>query len=407
MGKVKIYDVGIVGCGVAGSFAALRVAENFKDKTAIVFELGRQPKKRRRQLEGFLGSLPFGDGKLYLNDTDKVGKIADKRKVKAIDKWVHDKFSLAGSMKTVKNKEPSITVKNRLKALNMTMDFSDYVQWKPESAHKLSKVLTDVFDVSTNVEFSFDNEVHQILKKEKEGYFHLHSSDGDYYCKKVIIAVGRSGWRWAHELFNCFGLEMKNDTCYYGVTAEISGSKMKEFNKSHCSFENEKLIVGPLNWNGTIIPEDHADMVVSGFRSNEDRWKSEKVSFQIIGKREVKGNGVEESERLAKLAFLLLNDRIGKEKMKMLSKGKSTLNQLPEFDWLIDEVNNLEKLFPNLITKGNFHAPTIITSVGEINIKNNLETDLSGMFVTGESARLYGILASAISGALAVDGALK
>jgi len=58
----KSYDIGIIGGGIAGAFAALRLAEHHKKKKCILFELGRPPAKRRRQLEGWFGCFPFGDG---------------------------------------------------------------------------------------------------------------------------------------------------------------------------------------------------------------------------------------------------------------------------------------------------------------------------------------------------------
>ena len=62
------YDIGIIGAGVAGAFAALRIAKEYKNFKTIVFDLGRPPMKRRRQLEGWFGCLPNSDGKFYLSD---------------------------------------------------------------------------------------------------------------------------------------------------------------------------------------------------------------------------------------------------------------------------------------------------------------------------------------------------
>jgi len=64
---MMIYDVGIIGAGVAGSFASLKLAKEHKNVKAILFDLGRPPMKRRRQLEGWLGCLPNSDVKLYLS----------------------------------------------------------------------------------------------------------------------------------------------------------------------------------------------------------------------------------------------------------------------------------------------------------------------------------------------------
>ena len=49
------YDVGIIGAGVAGAFAALRISQNNPGTKTIIFDFGRPPGKRRRQLEGWFG----------------------------------------------------------------------------------------------------------------------------------------------------------------------------------------------------------------------------------------------------------------------------------------------------------------------------------------------------------------
>jgi uncharacterized FAD-dependent dehydrogenase len=402
--KIISYDVGIIGGGVAGAFAALRVAENFKNKKAILFDIGRPPSKRRRQLEGWLGCFPFGDGKLHTNDVDKVMAYADGRKVSPINKWVNDKFKEAGPMKIISDKLPNAAVQKKAESLNFNIIKNDYVQWKPDSVHKLSRIISEKVEESGNVEFSFDNQVHTIEKKGKT--FIVTTDLGVFHCKKVLICVGRSGWRWANNLYKSFGIVKSNNIAKYGITVECSSQHMKEFNKSHCSLIRDDLEIGPFNWHGTIIPEDHADLVVSGFRSNEDRWRSDKVSFQLIGNIEIE-NGSYETERMGKLSFLLFNDRVGKEKVRSILRKRSTISQLPEYDWLRDKIKEIEAIFPNIITKSSFHAPSIVPTLAKINIKNNLETDVSGLFVTGESADLFGIMSAAISGAVAIDGALK
>ena len=76
----KAYDISIVGSGIAGSFAALRLAERYPDVKAILIDVGRPPMKRRRQLEGFLGCFPIGDGKIYPGDLERVKDAVDGRK---------------------------------------------------------------------------------------------------------------------------------------------------------------------------------------------------------------------------------------------------------------------------------------------------------------------------------------
>jgi uncharacterized FAD-dependent dehydrogenase len=400
-----VYDVVIIGAGVAGVFASLRAAEKYKEKV-LVIELGRPMAKRRRQLEAWMGCFPFSDGKIHINDVDQVLKLVDGRKVRHVEKWVQNKLSEAGPIKIIKDKLPNASICKKATEMDFNIIENDYIQWCPDYIHNLSRIITNA--TLENISYSFDNEVLQILKKND--VFELTTQLGDFKCKKIIIAVGRSGWRWAHDTYRSFDLVSEDDYAYLGIKAECSAQYIKELNHSHCSLKRENLDIGPFNWDGAVIPEDHADVVISAFRSNEDRWKrlgKNKIVFDIISKQYFKDKGIKEMERLAKLAFVQFNDRVGREKIKSILKKESALSQIPEYDFLINIINEVNSIFPNLIEKGYFYAPTIKPQTAPIIINSNLETEVDGLFVAGESAGLFGINAAAISGVIAIDSALR
>lgn len=405
---MKTYDIGIIGAGVAGAFAALRVAKNHPDKKVILIELGRPCGKRRRQLEGWFGCFPNSDGKLHLNDISQILDIADGRRVKSIKNWTLDIFENIIPLKIIKDRQPQVSVVKRANNLSLKIIKNDYIQWEPdEHIRKLSNYIYDTIISSNNIECSFDNEVYEINKKDNN--FIINTQNEQFECNKVLVCVGRSGWRWILDLYNHFNLNVSDNVARFGIKAEIPSQYMKEFNRSHCSFIKEGLEIGPLNWGGTVVPEDHADMVISSFRANEKRWTkgTKKVIFDIIMDRPFPGSGIYETERLAKLIFLQFNDRIGREKVKTIIKNETPFYQIPECDWIKDVVNELDKLFPTLISRGYYHAPSVNTVYKLTNINKNMETDEEGLFVAGESAGIKGILGAAISGAFAIDGALK
>ncbi len=402
----KAYDISIIGSGIAGSFAALRLAERNPDVRAVLIDVGRPPMKRRRQLEGFLGCFPTGDGKIYPGDLERVKDVVDGRKATPVWKWLMDYFKEVNPMKVTKTPKPSAAAKKRIKTAGFELQCDNYYQWRPESVHKLSKMISEIMEDAGNITYSFDNEVFSI-RKQRGGTFLINTANGTIVSRKVILCVGRSGWRWVTNLYDDLGIISNDDWARYGVRIEMPAVYMKDFNKSHLTIEKEDLEVGPLSWHGTIIPEDHSDLVISAYRSNEDRWKSEKVTASLLKSIYFDDQGSVQTDRVGKLSFLLFNDRVSREKIRTFMSGKSQLNLIPEYNWLAKTLTELEDIFPNLCNKGYFHVPNIDPMAAKIRLGTNLESEIDGMYVAGESAGIRGIASAAIMGAICADSACK
>lgn len=403
---MTIFDVGIIGAGVAGSFATYKIAKEYKNVKTIVFDLGRPPMKRRRQLEGWLGCLPNSDGKLYLTDTDKVSDLTGLRKAKSGFTYVNNLIKNIDDFKIIKDKAPQVSTEKKFKKHGYDIVLNDYIQMYPKDIHALSKYMAEYIETNKNITFSFDNEIKKVYKQKN--IFVITSDNQEFKCKNLIICTGRSGWRWTKQLYQDFGLIENNNFAKYGIRIEVNADHMKEFNKSNCTInKGTDLELGPFSWYGTVIPEDHIDFAVSAFRSNENRWKTDKVSFSLIGNINFPEKGFEQIDRIAKLTFILANDRIVKERISNILNKKSKISIIPEYNWLIPVLQNLSLLMPEIIAKGYFHVPTIMPTVPKINIGSNLETEVSGMYVAGESAGIHGILSAASMGSICVDSILK
>jgi len=401
----NIYDIGIIGAGVGGAFATLKISKDYKNSKTIVFDLGRMWGKRRRQIDGWLGCFPNSDGKLYLSDIDKVSTLTGLRKAKSANTWVNNIISNVNNFKIVKDKSPNVSMCKKIQQFGYEVTLNDYIQMQPKDIHALSKYMADSIENSSNITWSFDNEVKKIYKQKN--IFIINSDQGEFKCKKLIIAVGRSGWRWAQSLYSDFGIIDNNDIAKIGIRVEMNSSHMKDFNKSNCTLNKPELEIGPFNWFGTVIPEDHVDLVISAFRSNENRWKTDKVSFTLIGNQNFPNNGFEQTDRLGKLTFVLSNDRVIREKVSSILTNRSKISIIPEYDWLKGAVTELSKIIPEVTSKAYFHIPTIMPFAPKININNNLSSEIDGMFVIGESAGVSGILAAACMGTIAVDSICK
>lgn len=393
----NLFDIGIIGLGVAGAFATYKLAKEFKTLKVIGFDLGRPPMKRRRQIDGWLGCLPNSDGKLYLSDVDKVGDLVGSKKSKLLYNNFSKIINQIDDFKITKDKSPNVSTEKKLKKFGYDLYLNDYIQIYPKDIHALSKHMASVIEDAGNITFNFDNEIKSI-HKQKNIFIITSTNNQEFKCKKIILSVGRSGWRWAKEIYSNFGIIDNNDTAKFGIRVECNSSAMKDYNKSNCTIiKPGELEIGPLSWFGTIIPEDHVDLAISAFRSNENRWKSDKVSFSLIGHRNFPNTGFEQTDRIGKLTFVLSNDRIIKERVSNILSGKSKISIIPEYNWLKETISSVSNIIPD-IGKAYFHVPTITPLPPKINLGNNLESEVEGMFIAGESAGITGILSSAMMG---------
>ena len=413
---MKTFDIGIIGAGVAGCFAALRLAEKYRNLKIVLFELGPPPpnwirkdpirvKRRRRQLEGWFGCFPTGDGRVYPSDINKVSEIADGRRVNGIKKWMDGHLNEVAQPKLSRQKKPASNAVKTAKEMGFELETHDYYQWYPNAIHELSRNIADRIEEAGNVDVMFDCEVFEFLKNSRN--FTIHTSDGEFKAKKVILNVGRGSWRWTNKLFEKLGILRDDRELQYGFRVEMPAQYMKEFSKSHCSFTRDDLHIGPLSWNGSIVQEDHSDVTIAAFRANEGRWESDKVFFSLLTKKK-HDNPREELDRISKLAFLLSGDRVGRDRIKSFIRGdcSSQIDKIPEFQWVKKTIIDLEPLFPQ-IGRGYLHSPDIRPMMANINVSSDLETEVNGLFVAGESANMMGIMAAGISGGLAAEGAAR
>jgi hypothetical protein len=173
-----------------------------------------------------------------------------------------------------------------------------------EQFHFLSKLLTQQLENYENLTSKYDTEVKRI--ENNNNIFNIFTEKEQFQVAKILIATGRSGWRWSTELIESLDIPHENKTAKIGVFLEFPVSQMKDFNFTNCKLLKENFEVGPFFWQGTIIPEDHADLILSSFRSNEERWKTEKIAFPVSYSFSVKEKGTQETTRLGQLALLLL-----------------------------------------------------------------------------------------------------
>lgn len=405
MSKPKnIYDLMIIGAGVAGVFTTYRLSEQNNLKICLV-EFGRKPKKRKLQLSGYLGSSFQSAGRLYRSNSQSVENICGPENIKQAEEFVYSVLEAHGTIEQEENKQPNNQVKNKLNDLGYSLELNDYIQWYPSNFHLLSDTTAAAFENNPLIDDCFDNQVYKIAKGRN--YFTVETELGKMYSKNILLSTGRAGWRFAKDIFYQLNLVKEDDYCSFGFKGEISTSYLKDWNHSHCTIAKDNITIGPLSWNGSQVPEDHGDIVLANFRENEARWHSEKVHFSIYMKSKFEGKGIEQLERLSKLAYILGDNRVYKGKVKEYLGGNFDLRHVPEYFWVKEQMNELNKLIPAFTEKASFYVPDIHLSIPNININKDFSTDVKGLYIAGEVSGVHGLLSAMLSGTVVAQNIIK
>ncbi len=395
----KIYDIIILGAGISGVMAAYKLSLDMPSNTkALLIDYGRPPGKRRKQLEGWLGCLPNSNTRLYQSDYEIVKSVIGQANAKKAMNCIYSVFEEFGDMEISNNKEPSASVQKRLTKNGYSYTLNNYIQWKPENVHKMSRGITAFIEEAGIVDYSFDNLVISMDYNDKTKDFTIVTEEGTFITKKLLLNFGRSGWRFVNDFCKTLGLVKSDNFTTFGFKAELPISYMKDWNESHCTLNKKNLTIGPISWHGTVIPEDHSDLVISAWRSNEDRWYSDKVSFSVMSTLKFKDEGLKQVERLGKLAYILLDNRVNKSRVKEFIKKHLDICLVPEYNWFTEQMKEIDLIIPQFTDKAYFYLPDIFTTIPNIKINKNLSTDINGLFLSGESAGIKGIMAAAASG---------
>jgi len=411
---MKKFDLAFIGAGIATAFALDKMNEKQCKENAVIFDIGKPPAKRKHQVLGWLGCMLGTDGKLFVENKgldDILTKKVHARYRNNIVSFMKSK-ELIGEL--VDNKLPK-TFTNTIAANDYDFESFSYYQMIPKEIHKLSRIISENVIDNKRFTFKFEEEVFDITRVE--GGFELQTQYDTYFAKKIVFATGRANWKWTHKKLSEFGL-IKSETSFKcGIKVEVKEDCLGQLNKSVFSMKKGNVSIGPFMWNGTMVPEDQLDFVLANFRSNEGRWQSDKVIFDVLGEFENTSASLELS-RIASLTSILANERVIKENMRTLMSGKSKLSILDGkkvkhkgitydvFDygvskrggWLTDAITDLSKVFPNIVPNSKIYIPCVLPyGTYKLDIGKNMELS-EDVFVIGESTGVSGIMQAAITG---------
>ncbi len=430
------YDVIIVGAGPGGIFAAYELAKKSPELKVAVFETGHSLSSRKCPIDGknvkscigcktcsimsgFGGAGAFSDGKYNITNDfggtlhEYIGKEEAIELMQYVDD-INMQYGGEGTKmySTAGTRLKKVCLQNKLHLLDAKV--------RHLGTDKNYVVLQNFYNaIKDKTDFHFDCPVTDI--KVIEGGFSVVAKDGEYTCKDCVISVGRSGSSWMEGLCKKLDIPTKSNRVDIGVRvelpAEIFSTLTDELYESKIVYRTEKFEDNVrtfcMNPNGIVVNENTNGIVtVNGHSFEDEKKKTGNTNFALLVSKHFSepfkdSNGYAES--IARLSNMLGGGVIVQRFGDLIRGRRSTVKRIEEnvtvptlsatpgdlslvlpkriLDGIIEMIYALDKIAP-----GTANDDTLLYGVEvkfynmQVEIDNNLETKLKGLYVIGDGS---------------------
>ncbi len=430
------YDVIIIGAGPGGIFAAYELMQHNSSLKVAVYEAGHQLNKRRCPIDGdkikscigckscsimsgFGGAGAFSDGKYNITN-DFGGTLYEyigKKKALQLMHYVDEINMRHGGegtklYTTAGTRFKTICIQNDLHLLDASVRHLgtdiNYV------------VLENIYAYLKNkVEFFFDTPV-ETVEKTAEGY-KVVSKNGEAFCQKCIISVGRSGSKWMEKVCKELDIPTKSNRVDIGVRVELPAAVFAhitdELYESKIVYRTEKygdkIRTFCMNPKGAVVTENTNGIITVNGHSYEEKSKqTENTNFALLVAKHFSepfkdSNGYGES--IARLSNMLGGGVIVQRFGDLIRGRRSTENRIEEafitptlsatpgdlslvlpkriLDGIIEMIYALDKVAP-----GTANDDTLLYGVEvkfynmEVLVDSKLQSRHNGLYIIGDGS---------------------
>ena len=429
------YDVIIVGAGAGGVFASYELTKLGSEKSVLLLEKGRALEGRRcpitekktdaciscepcNIMNGFGGAGSLSDGKY--NITNEFGGelhrcIGARAAIELMEYVDGALVSMGGEDAKLYNTASSdlkrIALQNNLHLLDAKV--------RHLGTDRNMKILAQIYDyIKENIDVRFGAEALDI-EKTQDGFV-VNTNIGEYSCRDLILATGRSGSSWLSGVMTKFGVGQRSNRVDIGVRvelpAEIWDHITNEVYESKIVYKTDKyndlVRTFCMNPHGEVVSENTNGIItVNGHSYADPALGTENTNFALLVTNRLtepfKGSN-EYGESIARLSNMLgggvLMQRFGDLVKGRRSNGKRmekcfttpTLKATPgdlslvipkrQLDGIIEMIYALDKIAP-----GTSNEDTLLYGVevkfynSEVEVDENLETGVKGLYAIGDA----------------------
>lgn len=428
------YDVVIVGAGASGIFAAYELCKKNLDIKVLMIEKGNSLEKRKCPIDGkkikscihcsicnimngYGGAGSLSDGKY--NITNQFGgelfKYVGEDEALDLMNYVDEVLCSMGGSDAKLYSTKSSNLKS--KALKYDLHLLD-AKVRHLGTDRNVVIMGNMYEyIKDKIDIKFNTEVEKI--KSEDGKYTISTAKGEYTSEDLILATGRSGSKWISGVCDDLGIKTKSNRVDIGVRVEIPAATFEhitdEVYESKIVYRTKKygdlVRTFCMNPHGEVVNENTNGIVTANGHSYSDpKLHTENTNFALLVSNrftEPFKNSNEYGESIAKLSNMLgggvLVQRFGdlikgrrtNEHRMSKSFTKPTLKATPgdlslvipkrQLDDIIEMIYALDKIAP-----GTANEDTLLYGVevkfynSHVEVDNNLETKLKGLYVLGD-----------------------
>jgi len=434
------YDVIIIGGGLAGIFTAYELISKNKKLKIALLEQGRNINKRSCPIidnksdsciscnscgimRGFGGAGAYSDGKFnfttefggWLNDYLPDSEVMDL--IEYVDRINVDFGATTEVYSTFTREADEI----RKKALGHDLHLLD-ARCKHLGTEKNKEILIKQSEwLDKRIDLRCGIKVNEIIPVSETEEFLINTSSGDFKCKYLVVAPGRSGAEWFSGQCKRLGLELINNQVDIGVRVEVPAAVFRDITdavyeaKLQYRTKQYKDLVRTFCMNpfGYVVAENTDGIItVNGHSYTDPKLQSDNTNFALLVSNKFTSPFKEPyqyGKRIATLSNLLgggiIVQRFGdlidgrRTNEHRLEQGflKPTLDATPgdlslvlpkrHLDNIIEMIYTLDKIAP-----GTANHDTLLYGVevkfysSRLNLTSDLETPVKNMFAAGDGA---------------------
>ena len=436
------YDIIIAGAGAAGVFLSYEMTKLGTDAKVLMIDKGREVANRKCPIKegktetclrcnpchimnGYGGAGTLSDGKYNITTNfggdlhhyvgvDKAMELMEYVDSVLCEIDAKNGGSPAKLYSTGDSDLRTIALRNNLKLLDAKV--------RHFGTDRNIQILQRMYEESRDtVEMHFGELISEIERREGEYRFLVKTDKGEYACRDLVLATGRSGSKWIGKVCDSLGVSQHSTRVDIGVRVELPAEIFKhitdEVYESKLVYKTDKyndmVRTFCMNPYGEVVTENTNGIVtVNGHSYADPKLRTENTNFALLVSNhftEPFDDSNEYGESIARLSNMLgggvllqrfgdlIKGRRSSERRMQKCFTRPTLSATPgdlslvmpkrQLDDIIEMIYALDKIAP-----GTANEDTLLYGVevkfynSVVEVDEKLETGVEGLYALGDGS---------------------